>query len=162
MTMTWNTIRRLMAIVLLGSGIQGFGAIAFVGTVSARPLIDPARFVLHGSGSFVKSEATAIVSRISNDQFNISLSASHVPALNMLHVAIARHVYVAWFVNGNALHGPGRMGAIALVFQRASGQYVGTGLVAVRNVTSVMVTAEPMFQPVMPSLTVLESTDSRT
>jgi WD40 repeat protein len=46
--------------------------------------------------------------------------------------------------------------------QRGSGQYFGKGLIAVRNVTSVMVTAEPTFQPVMPSLTVLESTSSLT
>ena len=156
--MTRNTFRRLAAVVLLDAGIQGFGASDFAGPASARPMIDPTVFVLHGSGPFSRAIGTASVIRLSSDRFSLALVADHLPALSTLHVKVARHVYVAWLVDGNRPHGSTRWGAVRLMFNAASGNYLGQGSVTVRGITYMIVTAEPESQalrPIMPTLIVL-------
>ncbi|HWE60817.1 MAG TPA: hypothetical protein VHB98_03825 [Chloroflexota bacterium] len=158
--MTWNTIRRLTTLVMLGGGIQGFSALGFGGTVSARPMIDPRIFTLHGSGEFSTSEATAIVARLSSDRFSLTLIAKDLPALKTLHLKVACHVYVAWLVNGNTPYGPTLLGIQGSMRQQGSGNYFGQRSVTVRNVTSVIITPEPAaqtFTPITPALAVLAS-----
>jgi hypothetical protein len=102
------------------------------------------------------------VTRLSGDQFRLSLVAAHLPPPTMLRVKVARHAYVAWLVNGRVLHGPLYTGAVRLVATGGPGTYIGQGTVAISGVTSVLITAEPTAQghlPTMPVLTVLASTN---
>ena len=156
--MTRNSFTRLAAIVLLGIG--GSGACGYGGAVSARPMIDPATYLLRGTGPFSKAVAWATVTRLSSDRYRLSLSAMHLPPPTAPRAEFARHAYVAWLVNGTLMHGPLRIGAVGLVATGASGTYTGQGTVAIGGVTSVIVTAEPTTQahmPIMPMLTVLAS-----
>lgn len=156
--MTRNTLRSLRAIALLGIG--GSGAFAYGGTVSARPMSDPATYVLRGTGAFSASVAMATVTRLSGDRFRLSLTAEHLPPPTMLRARSARHAYVAWLVDGAVTHGPLCIGAVGLVATGQSGSYAGQGTVATSGVTAVIITAEPTaraYTPIMPALTVLAS-----
>ncbi len=154
-----NIIRRLVAIALLGLG--GYSAIGSGSAVSARPMIDPARYVLYGTGPFSNSAASAIVTRLAGDRFRLALTAERLPPPTTLHVKFARHAYVAWLVNGVVMRGPMHMTAVGLAASWGSGNYAGQGTVTIGCVTSVIVTAEPtaqVYMPIMPVLTVLSST----
>jgi hypothetical protein len=148
-----------MAIALLGIGASG--AFGYGGTVAARPIIDPATYVLRGTGPFSESVAWATVTRLPGERFRLSLVAAHLPPPTMLRVRSARHAYVAWLVNGRVIGGPLGIGAVGLAATGGPGTFVGQGTVAISLVTSVIVTAEPTAQahmPTMPVLTVLAST----
>lgn len=151
-----NTVMKLITALLLGFGATG--ACSLPGAASARPMIDGARYVLHGTGRFRSSTASAIVTRLAVDQFRLSITAAHLPVPMILHVRLARHVYVAWLVDDALMHGPLRMAAVGLIATGAAGTYAGQGIVTISYVTSVIVTAEPTAQgsmPRMPILTVL-------
>lgn len=155
-----HTLTRLMAILLLGPG--GFGAFVSGGTVAARPMIDQATYVLHGVGPFSAAVARASVTRLSGDRFSLSLTAEHLPPPTIMHVKFARHVYVAWLVNGRIMHGPLCIAAVGLAATAETGDYTGKGTVAISGVTSVIITAEPVAQahmPILPALAVLASAD---
>jgi hypothetical protein len=137
---------------LVGFGVFGFGAMA------ARPRVNSTTYVLRGTGQFNKAVASAIVTRLSGDQFRLSLTAEHLPPPTLLHVKFARHAYVAWLVHGDLMHGPMHIAAVGLVSTQEQGSYTGQGTVAISGVTSVIITAEPTTQahmPILPALTVL-------
>ena len=101
------------------------------------------------------------MTRLSGDQFSLSLTAEHLPQPTLLHVKFERHAYVAWLVDGGVMHGPLRIAAVGLAPTCAHGTYTGKGTVAISKVTSVIITAEPTSQaymPIMPVLIVLAST----
>ncbi|MGH2410864.1 MAG: hypothetical protein ACRDGS_10930 [Chloroflexota bacterium] len=151
-----HLIRSLIVLLALGAwSARGFG-----GAVSARPMIDPTIYVLHGTSPFSASVGSAVVIRLSHDRFRLSLTAEHLPSPTLLRVKFARRAYVAWLVDGAVMHGPMRMCAVGLAFDRRTGIYRGQGSVSMSAVTSVVVTAEPSAQaymPIMPMLTVLTS-----
>lgn len=158
--MTQSGLKRLAALILLGLG--GFGVFAAGSQASARPPVAPARYVLRGTGLFSRSVASAIVTRLSSDQFRLSLIAEPLPPPASLHAKFARHAYVAWLVDGVVMHGPMRMAAVGLAPGRECGSYAGQGIVRIGGVTSVIITAEPTAQakmPILPELTVLASAD---
>ncbi|MGH2409594.1 MAG: hypothetical protein ACRDGS_04395, partial [Chloroflexota bacterium] len=151
-------VTRLAAAILLGLGagsVQAFG-----GTSSARPMIDPTIYSLHGTGPFSASVGSAVVTRLSRDRFRLSLTGEHLPPPTMLEERFPRHAYVAWLVDGALMHGPMRMGAVGLTLDRRIGTYRGEGSARMTAVTSVVVTAEPpaqAYMPFMPMLMVLAS-----
>jgi hypothetical protein len=127
-------------------------------------MIDPAPYILRGTGPFSTSVATATVTRLSPDRFRLSLTAEHLPPPTMLRVQFARHAYVAWLVHGSMTRGPLCIGAVGLVATGVAGTYAGQGTVVISGVTSVIITAEPTAQaymPIMPALTVLASANNR-
>ena len=147
---------RLTAIALLGLG--ACSAWCLGGVVSARPTIDQAGYILHGTGPFSNSVASAIVTRLGGDRFRLSLTASHLPPPTTLREKFVRDGYVAWLVNGAVMHGPLRMAAMGLVAGGGAGNFAGQGTVTISGVTSVIITAEPTARahmPIMPVLTVL-------
>jgi hypothetical protein len=153
-------IRRLVNTILFGLGASS--VYPFGGVASAQPMVDRAGYILHGSGPFSNSAATAIVTRLGNDRFHLSLTAEHLPPPMILRAKFARHAYVAWLVHGGVMHGPLHMAAVGLSATRGAGNYAGQGTVVISGVTSVIITAEPAAHaqmPVMPVLTVLASAD---
>jgi hypothetical protein len=88
-----NTLPRLIATGLLCLG--GFGASKAGSAAAARPMIDRATYMLHGTGPFSKAVARASVTRLSGDRFSLSLTAAHLPPPAIMHVKFTRHAYVA-------------------------------------------------------------------
>lgn len=156
--MKTHSVTRVTATILLGLG--AWSAQDFGGMVSARPMIDPAIYALHGTGPFSTSVGSAVVTRLSGDRFRLLLIAEHLPPPTLPRVKFARRAYVAWLVDGALMHGPMRMCAVGLTLDRRTGTYRGDGSASMSAVTSVVVTAEPTAQaymPIMPMLTVLAS-----
>jgi hypothetical protein len=151
-------ITRLLGTILFGLSLSN--VYAFGGAASAQPMIDYTGYVLHGSGPFSNSAATAIVTRLGNDRFRLALTAEHLPPPAILRATFARHAYIAWLVNGTVMHGPLHMAAVGLSATGGVGNYAGQGIVVISGVTSVIITAEPAahaHMPIMPVLTVLAS-----
>jgi len=158
--MTRTTMKRLTAIALLGIG--GSGAFGSGSPAFARPMIDPATYVLRGTGPFSLSMALANVTRLPGGRYRLSLVAEHLPPPTILRAKFARHAYVAWLVNGKVMDGPMRIAAVGLVVTGGSGNYTGQETVTISGVTSVIITAEPTARahmPIMPMLAVLTSTN---
>jgi hypothetical protein len=152
------SIARMIGTILFGLSVSN--AYAFGGAASAQPMVDYAGYVLHGSGPFSNSVATAIVTRLGNDRFRLTLIAEHLPPPTILRATFARHAYVAWLVNGGVMHGPLYMAAAGLSATGGVRNYAGQGIVVISGVTSVIITAEPAAHahvPIMPVLTVLAS-----
>jgi hypothetical protein len=149
--MKWSNVRRLAILVVLGCGIQGMSASRFSRTVLARPMIDPTIYVLHGSGPFRTSTATATVARVSGDRYSVTLVARNLPAPDSLHLGVVCHVYEAWLVSGNTLGGPKRVALPGLVLRPGTGTYLGHGSVSMRTITAVVITAQPNAHTPVPS-----------
>jgi hypothetical protein len=119
-------------------------------------------YALHGSGQFSTAMASATVSKISMGDFKVNIVAEHLPNPTMLHVMPARHVYVAWLINGMARKNSMAATAhLALMYDKKTGNYVASGTVMIDEVSSVFVTAEPsgmVHAPAMPEVTALSST----
>jgi hypothetical protein len=157
-TMTWTTLRRLAAAMLLVSG--GLAGVALGGAAAAQPGRAERSFVLRGSGPFSTAVAWATVTCVAANRYHLTLSAEHLPPPMILRDRFPRHAYVAWLVDGTLMHGPLRIAAIALAAGPASQTYSGEGTVTIGAVTSVIISAEPAAaaqMPIMPVLTAMAS-----
>ena len=148
MTMAQHTRVGLATIVLLVLAWSGVSAV--VGAQSAQPV----NYVLHGTGQFGKSSASAIVTDLSGNHYRLSLTAKNLPPPATGSGKYARRAYVAWLVNGELMHGPLRIAAVGLAADRVAGSYTGQGTVTMDGVTSVIITAEPTAQARMPIMRV--------
>ena len=152
-TMTWTTLRRLTATMLLVSG--GLVGIAHGGVAAAQPCRTDRSFVLRRSGPFSKAVAWATVTRLAAGRYDLSLTAEHLPPPMILRVTFPRQAYVAWLVDGTVMHGPLRTAAIGLAAGAVSQTYVGEGTVTIGAVTSVIISAEPAAAAQMPTMPIL-------
>ena len=118
-------------------------------------------YALHGAGQFSKAMGSAVVTQMSKGDFKVTITAEHLPSPAMLHVMPARHVYIAWIVNGPAKKaGMGATAHIALMLDKKTGNYTANGAVMIAEVTGVIITAEPSAMshaPAMPEVTALSS-----
>ena len=144
----------------LAAGLLILGTVAAAGRADAASM-SHSTFALHGSGQFSKAMASATVTQVSKGDFKVSIVAEHLPSPAMLHVKPARHVYIAWIVNGMAAHGSAMgMAHVTLMYERKTGNYTARGVVMIDEVTGVIVTAEPSTMthaPAMPEVTALSS-----
>lgn len=119
-------------------------------------------YALHGSGQFSKAIGSATVTQISKGDVKVVITAEHLPNPAMLHVKPARHAYVAWLINGMMAKHSGMMGTahLALMWDKATGNYTAKGTAMIDEVTNIVITAEasPMAHaPTMPEVTALSS-----
>ncbi len=144
----------------LAAGCLTLGLVATAGPASAA--MTGHTYALHGVGQFGKAMASATVTQVSKGDFKVSIVALRLPDPAMLHVKPARHAYIAWLVNGMAKkHSMMALAHIALMHDNKTGNYTGSGVVMIDEVTGVIVTAEPSgmtHAPAMPEVTALSST----
>ncbi len=143
---------------LAASGLV-LGFLATTGWAMAAPMSH--MYALYGSGQFSTAMASATISQISIGDFKVSVVAEHLPSPAALHVMPARHVYVAWLINGMAKkNSMAAMAHLALMYDKKTGNYIASGTVMIDEVSSVFVTAEPsgmVHAPAMPEVTALSS-----
>ena len=143
---------RLAVLAASGLAVAGAGSIPTASAAMTRTMH------LHGGMYTHKAMATARVTEVSKDDYRIQITASGLPAPEMLHVKPQRHAYIAWIVDGmdkNAM-----MGVIPLTLDKASGVYSANKVVMVKHVTRIVVTADKsamQHMETMPAVTVLDT-----
>jgi hypothetical protein len=143
---------RLAVLAATGLAVAGAGSLPTASAAMTRTMH------LHGGMYTHKAMATARVTEVSKDDYRIQITASGLPAPEMLHVKPQRHAYIAWVVDGMDKHA--MMGAVPLTLDKASGVYSANRVVMIQHVTRIVVTADKsamQHMATMPETIVLDS-----
>jgi hypothetical protein len=143
---------RLAVLAATGLAVAGAGSLPTASAAMTRTMH------LHGGMYTHKAMATARVTEVSKDDYRIQITASGLPAPEMLHVKPQRHAYIAWVVDGMDKHA--MMGVIPLALDKKSGVYSANKVVMLKHVTRIVVTADKsamQHMETMPAVTVLDS-----
>jgi hypothetical protein len=108
---------------------------------------------LHGTKMASLAHGIAVVTRLSSADYKLAVTISDMPVPSTLHTTPIRHAYVAWALAGsparpqkgsgakNPLAAMGALVPIPLHATNAS-TYTGSGVVMLKQVTTILVTAE--------------------
>jgi hypothetical protein len=144
---------RLAALVAAGLGLTLFSMGSAASAAGMTRTLQ-----LHGGMYTRKAMATARVTQVSADDYRIQITAQGLPDPTMLHVKPQRHAYQAWVIDGMDKHA--MMGILHLALDKAGHTYRANGVVMLRHVTRIMVTADKsamQHMPTMPEVTVLDT-----
>lgn len=149
---------RMSRLAALGAGTL---ALAVAGLAPVASAATAHTLHLHGSMYAHKAMAAAVVTQVSKDDYRVKITASGLPAPDMIHTMPRRHAYLAWAIDGMDKGADMMMAAIPLTFNKAAGTYTANRVIMTKHVTRVFVTADKsamQHAPTKPEIIVLDST----